>query len=71
MMSLLDFMLLLDLCSLAVGDGSVLQPQHAAALVQADYVINVANIGGITSVGLYQVQALQPAMSPRPCSTQP
>ena len=71
MMFLLDFMLLLDLCSLAAGDGSVLQPQHAAASVQADYVINVANIGGITSVGLYQVRALQPAMSPRPCSTQP
>ena len=58
------------LASLAAGV-LTLQPHNAAALVQADYVINVANVGGITSVGLYQVHALQPAMSLHPCSGQP
>ena len=56
--------------TLAVGRSSVLRLQCAAAALQADYVINVANIGGITSVGLYQVRALQPAMSARLCSSQ-
>lgn len=41
--------------------------------VQADYVINVFNIGGITSVGLYQVslvplRVLRVEQSARQCS---
>ena len=71
MMSLLELMIVIDLCSLAAGNSFVYQLQNAVALVQADYVINVANIGGITSVALYQVHALQPANPPNSCSIQP
>ena len=37
--------------------------EAVAMYVQADYVVNVYNIGGITSVGLYQVSLL--SIAPR------